>query len=244
MNSSGLCRFIGLSVTALLCATTHAQSAADSAPVSPGYDAELSRRLGANENGMRSYVFVLLKTGSNKVPAGPDRDEMFKGHFANMKRLAADGKLALAGPFDGVDGWRGMFVLATGDIEEAKKVVGLFSPRNADAATCGTVAAPITCPVTSGAAVFTFSNFVFDRPYTAPGATVYTAADVNIDATALLGSRVRIMFSKNAASPGTVFFAGTGDESKLRVSYTLGIAHNVAYNRGYQTPGGGELEAG
>lgn len=109
-------------------------------------------------------------------------------------------------------------------------VVGLYLPRNADAATCGTVAAPITCTVTSGAAVFTLSNFVFDRPYTAPGATIYTAADVNIDATALLGSRVRIMFSKNAASPGTVFFAGTGDESQLRVSYSVSITHNVAYN--------------
>ncbi|HSH89171.1 MAG TPA: YciI family protein, partial [Ramlibacter sp.] len=58
-----------------------------------------------------------------KVPAGPERDEMFKGHFANMKRLSAEGKLALAGPFDGVDGWRGLFIFAVPDIEEAKKLV-------------------------------------------------------------------------------------------------------------------------
>lgn len=95
----------------------------DSATPPPGYDAELAKRTGANENGMRSYVFVLLKTGPNKIPAGPERDEMFKGHFANMKRLASDGKLAVAGPLDGVDGWRGLFIFATGDIEEAKKLV-------------------------------------------------------------------------------------------------------------------------
>jgi uncharacterized protein YciI len=45
---------------------------------------------------------------------------MFRGHFANMKRLSDEGKLALAGPFDGVDGWRGLFVFAVKDIDEAK----------------------------------------------------------------------------------------------------------------------------
>lgn len=112
-----------------LAPSTQAQTAADksdkvdSTPPPASYDAELAKRTGANENGMRSYVFVLLKTGPNKMPAGPERDEMFKGHFANMKRLAAEGKLVMAGPFDGVDGWRGMFVYATPDIEEAKKYV-------------------------------------------------------------------------------------------------------------------------
>jgi hypothetical protein len=30
--------------------------------------------------------------------------------------------LALAGPFDGVDGWRGMFIFAVNTIEEAKQL--------------------------------------------------------------------------------------------------------------------------
>ena len=47
---------------------------------------------------------------------------MFRGHFANMKRLSDEGKLALAGPFDGVDGWRGLFVFAVKDIDEAKRL--------------------------------------------------------------------------------------------------------------------------
>ena len=37
-------------------------------------------------------------------------------------RLADEGKLALAGPFDGVDGWRGLFVFAVKDIEEARRL--------------------------------------------------------------------------------------------------------------------------
>ena len=104
-----------------LSSSPQAQSAAEAAK--PPYDAELARTVGADELGMRSYVLVILKTGPNKVAAGPERDEMFKGHFANMNRLAAEGKLAIAGPLDGVDGWRGLFVFAVADIDEARKLV-------------------------------------------------------------------------------------------------------------------------
>jgi uncharacterized protein YciI len=48
---------------------------------------------------------------------------MFAGHMANMERLAAEGKLALAGPFDGVDGWRGLFIFNVAEIEDARKLV-------------------------------------------------------------------------------------------------------------------------
>jgi len=100
-----------------------AQGLTSPEPKKVGYDAELAKRLGADDYGMKSYVLVILKSGPTKVQAGKERDEMFKGHFANMKRLAAEGKLAVAGPFDGVDGWRGLFIFAVGDVEEAKKLV-------------------------------------------------------------------------------------------------------------------------
>lgn len=86
------------------------------------YDEALAERLGADDYGMRSYVLVVLKTGPTPMPAGPERDAMFQGHFANMKRLAEAGKLVLAGPFDGSEGWRGLFVFAVDDIEEAKQL--------------------------------------------------------------------------------------------------------------------------
>ena len=88
----------------------------------PSYDADMAGTVGADDYGMRRYVMVILKTGPTPLPAGPERDAMFKGHFANINRLAAEGKLALAGPFDGVDGWRGLFILAVPDIEEAKRL--------------------------------------------------------------------------------------------------------------------------
>ncbi len=86
------------------------------------FDADLAKSVGADDYGMRKYVLVVLKTGPKPMPTGPARDEMFKGHFANIKRLAAEGKLALAGPFDGKDGWRGLFILAVSDLEEAQQL--------------------------------------------------------------------------------------------------------------------------
>jgi uncharacterized protein YciI len=87
------------------------------------YDAALAKSLGADDMGMRSYVLVILKTGPNKMVDAEGRKKMFAGHFANIQRLAGEKKLVLAGPLDGVEGRRGIFVFNTPDIEEAKKFV-------------------------------------------------------------------------------------------------------------------------
>lgn len=109
-----------VSMLALVLGTLSGAAAAP--PAAPGHDAELAARTGADDYGMRGYVLVVLKTGPTRVPDGPERDEMFRGHFANMKRLSDEGKLVLAGPFDGVDGWRGLFIFATRDIDEARQL--------------------------------------------------------------------------------------------------------------------------
>lgn len=100
-----------------------AASQTPAAAPKPQYDAELAKSLGANDGGMRSYVLVILKTGPTKVTDPEARKKMFEGHFANIKRLAQEKKLAVAGPLDGVDGWRGLYVFATPDIELAKTYV-------------------------------------------------------------------------------------------------------------------------
>lgn len=109
---------------ALALATLLALPFAASAQAAPAYDAGLAKSLGADERGMRQYVLVILKTGPNKMAEGEARKQMFQGHFANMGRLAADKKLVLAGPLDGKDGRRGIFVLNTPDIEAATAWVG------------------------------------------------------------------------------------------------------------------------
>lgn len=102
-------------------ASLHAQSETGAPVAEAGYDAALAERLGADQRGMRSYVLVILKTGPERMPDGEQRKAMFAGHFANMERLAAEGKLVLAGPFAAdPDGWRGLFVFAVDSIDEAR----------------------------------------------------------------------------------------------------------------------------
>ncbi len=86
----------------------------------------MAKKAGADDYGMRSYVFCILKTGPRdaKIKDKKQRDEIFAGHMANIKRLAGEGKLAVAGPFGkNTRKYRGIFVFAVPTVEEAQKLV-------------------------------------------------------------------------------------------------------------------------
>jgi uncharacterized protein YciI len=108
-------------VLAVLCLSTILAYAAELKPTIP--DPALAKKLGADERGMRTYVLVILKTGPHRVPDGTARSEVFKGHFANIARLAKEGKLVVAGPFADKGDWRGMFIFAVETIDEAQALV-------------------------------------------------------------------------------------------------------------------------
>ncbi|MDP9191302.1 MAG: YciI family protein [Acidobacteriota bacterium] len=93
----------------------------------PAFDPELAKRLGADERGMKMYVLCILKTGPKDAEiTGDERKEIFAGHFANIGRLADEGKLAVAGPFGKNDkSYRGLYVFSVATIEEAEKLVML-----------------------------------------------------------------------------------------------------------------------
>lgn len=91
----------------------------------PEYDSTLASKLEADERGMKSYILVILKTGPAKIEDKELRDSLFTGHFSNMDRLAAEGKLVAAGPFyENKSQYRGLFlfdVRTTGEAEELVK---------------------------------------------------------------------------------------------------------------------------
>lgn len=90
----------------------------------PRYDKALADSLGADDYGMKSYVLVMLKTGSNKVEDKATRDSLFKGHMANIGRLADLGKLVVAGPLKKNDKtYRGIFILNVKTIGEANDLL-------------------------------------------------------------------------------------------------------------------------
>lgn len=88
------------------------------------YDETLANKVGADEYGMKSYVFCILKTGSNTTATAEEKKKYFEGHMANLNRLAKEGKLAVAGPFMKNDrNYRGIFIFNCKTVEEAQKLV-------------------------------------------------------------------------------------------------------------------------
>lgn len=88
------------------------------------YDEKLAKDLGGNDNGMKSYVFCLLKTGTNTTATKEEKTKYFEGHMANINRLSDEGKLIVAGPFMKNDkNYRGIFIFNVATVEEAQALV-------------------------------------------------------------------------------------------------------------------------
>lgn len=87
------------------------------------YDSTLAKSLKADDYGMKTYVFVMLKTGTNKSTDKAAQSKAFEGHMNNIKKMAADGMLAVAGPFNNGGDHRGIFILNVTSIEAAKKLL-------------------------------------------------------------------------------------------------------------------------
>lgn len=89
------------------------------------YSKALADSLGADDYGMKQYVLVILKTGSNTTTDKNKLNEYFRGHMENINRLANEGKLIVAGPLGKNDkAYRGIFILDAKTVEEAQKMVG------------------------------------------------------------------------------------------------------------------------
>jgi uncharacterized protein YciI len=87
------------------------------------FDAEAAKRLGADEYGMRQYVFVILRAGKAKRPGGKEMEALQNGHLKNIMRLGDEGKLALAGPFMDDQEMRGIFIFNVKTTGEAEKLL-------------------------------------------------------------------------------------------------------------------------
>ena len=88
------------------------------------YDEALAKKLGGDSHGMKTFVLVILKTGEKTITDEKQRAEIFAGHMKNINRMAAEGKLAVAGPFGKNDSnFRGLYIFDVATIDEAKALV-------------------------------------------------------------------------------------------------------------------------
>ncbi len=109
-----------LSLLFLLCCAT-SLSAQNTEVV---YDSVLAKNLGADDYGMKSYFFVILKTGPTVITDKSIRDSLFAGHLQNITRLVEEGKMIVAGPLgSNANNYRGIFIFDTQAEEDVKELL-------------------------------------------------------------------------------------------------------------------------
>lgn len=100
------------------------------------YDSVMAKKAGADDYGMKSYVLAFLKTGDGKITDKNKINTLLMDHLKNIGKLAAEGKLVLAGPITGENrGLEGIFVFNVRTVAEAEALgqsdpavkAGLFS---------------------------------------------------------------------------------------------------------------------
>ena len=90
---------------------------------SNGYDSLLAQELGADDYGMKKFVFALLKSGPTRSQDSTEAAIIQAGHMANINRLAEEGKLVMAGPFLDGGEYRGIFIFDVETLEEAEELI-------------------------------------------------------------------------------------------------------------------------
>lgn len=84
------------------------------------FNAELAEELGADNYGMRQYVMAFLKAGPNRDISETEAMEIQRAHLDNIRRMAENGDLVLAGPFMDRGEVRGIYIFDVSTVEEAR----------------------------------------------------------------------------------------------------------------------------
>ena len=96
------------------------KSQTEEIPAATVYDSALAVSLGADEYGMKSYVLAFLKVGPNRNQDSMRTAQLMRKHLDNIKRMADEGKLAIAGPFMDDGDIRGIYIFNVTSVEEAR----------------------------------------------------------------------------------------------------------------------------
>ncbi len=84
------------------------------------YDIKLAEELGADEYGMKQYIMAFLKKGPNRDLSAEEASKLQRAHLDNIKKMAEDGKLIIAGPFLDNGDLRGIYIFNVSSLEEAQ----------------------------------------------------------------------------------------------------------------------------
>ena len=73
---------------------------------------------------MKRFVFMLLNSGETKSKDSTEAAYYQKLHLEHFNKMAEDGKLIVAGPFEGGEEHRGLLIFDVETVEEALKLEG------------------------------------------------------------------------------------------------------------------------
>lgn len=119
-------RFFVLLLVMAACEPTESpQEQAQGLNISPAdtlFDAALAQALGADDYGMKPYVMAFLKAGPVRSQDSLEAARLQRAHLDNINRMAAAGKLILAGPFLDEGEVRGIYIFNVATVEEAQQL--------------------------------------------------------------------------------------------------------------------------
>ncbi|MCE1198624.1 MAG: hypothetical protein LWW85_06610 [Marinilabiliales bacterium] len=90
----------------------------------PHFDPAVAKKYNSPPNGMKAYVLVILRTGSNTRTDKAYRDSCFAGHMQNIRNLVAAGKMVVAGPLEKNDhNYRGIFIFQSSTLAQVDSML-------------------------------------------------------------------------------------------------------------------------
>ena len=119
-NSSWVVLFIFISGVSCQPKTENTNPVIESLEDQLQFDSLQAKEYGADEFGMKRYIFAFLKKGPNRDLDEKEANELQQAHLQNIQRMAKEGKLVLAGPFLDDGEIRGIYIFNVGSIEEAR----------------------------------------------------------------------------------------------------------------------------
>lgn len=84
------------------------------------YDSALAAELGADEYGMTRYVVAFLRSGPARDLDSATAAELQRAHLDNIKRMAEEKSLLVAGPFLDDGDLRGIYIFDVESVDEAR----------------------------------------------------------------------------------------------------------------------------
>lgn len=119
LQTTGIALALGLCCTLSTQGQSKTKTAAKKTPAAAAQEAP-KKQGEMDMSQMKTYYMALLKKGPYQPTDTAEVNSIQRGHMAHIRKMAADGKLVMAGPFLDNGELRGIFIFDVASMEEAQ----------------------------------------------------------------------------------------------------------------------------